>query len=161
MSDYYLLLGSNMGDREKNLRTAIQHIANKLGKVVAESSVYETEPWGKEDQAPFLNMAIQVESAFEPLVLLDKILQIQQEMGKSQTEHWGPRNIDIDILYCDDVVLKSEKLTIPHPRLYERNFALVPLIEIAGDFTDPVHQITVDEIYDRCTDKKEVYLYEN
>jgi 2-amino-4-hydroxy-6-hydroxymethyldihydropteridine diphosphokinase len=106
-------------------------------------------------------MAIQVESAFEPLVLLDKILQIQQEMGKSQTEHWGPRNIDIDILYCDDVVLKSEKLTIPHPRLYERNFALVPLIEIAGDFTDPVHQITVDEIYDRCTDKKEVYLYEN
>ena len=161
MADYYLLLGSNMGNREQNLDHAVEQIGSKLGKVVTQSSIYETEPWGLEQQPAFLNMAVQVESGLEPMAFLENIFEIQKSMGKVQTGHWGPRNIDIDILYCDDVVLKSETLTIPHPRLYERNFALVPLIEIAGDLTDPVLKITVDEIYDRCQDKKEVYLYES
>ena len=161
MADYYLLLGSNMGNREQNLNHAVEQIGSKLGKVVTQSSIYETEPWGLEQQPAFLNKAVQVESGLEPMAFLENIFEIQKSMGKVQTGHWGPRNIDIDILYCDDVVLKSETLTIPHPRLYERNFALVPLIEIAGDLTDPVLKITVDEIYDRCQDKKEVYLYES
>ena len=87
--------------------------------------------------------------------------EIEAELGGGKLVKWGPRNIDIDILYCDDTILQSELLTIPHPQLYNRNFVLIPLLEIAGDFIDPVKKLTIDELYDECTDEGEVLLYED
>jgi 2-amino-4-hydroxy-6-hydroxymethyldihydropteridine diphosphokinase len=160
MADYYILLGSNQGDRIDMLNKAAEQIQKNIGPVKALSSVYETEPWGVENQANFLNQALITSSNKTPSEVWEMVKTIQHNLGKNQEIKWGPRNIDIDILYCDDLILNTSELTIPHPRLYERNFVLVPLIEIAGDFTDPVHRVSIDEIFDRCKDLKEVYLYE-
>lgn len=160
MADYYILLGSNQGDRIDMLNKAIEQIQKNIGPVKALSSVYETEPWGVENQENFLNQALITTSGKSAPEVWEMVKNIQNDLGKTQEIKWGPRNIDIDILYCDDLILNSTELTIPHPRLYERNFVLVPLIEIAGDFTDPKHHLSIDEIFDRCKDSKEVYLYE-
>ena len=161
MSTYYLLLGSNQGDRENNLKNAHTQIEKMIGKINKKSSVYETEPWGLENQDNFLNMVIAVRSELKPLQVLGHLKKIESQAGPLKTIPWGPRLLDIDILYCDDVILESEKLNIPHKQIYNRNFTLIPLIEIAGDMIDPVKQITIDEIYDQCTDDKEVFIYEN
>jgi len=124
------------------------------------SSVYEAEAWGLEDQPHFLNQACHINTDIKPLDLLSLLKTIEKDMGRETGEKWGPRIIDIDILYVDDLVMNHELLTIPHPGVYERNFVLLPLIEIAGEFVDPVKKITVDEIYDLCPDTKEVYLYD-
>lgn len=161
MHTYYLLLGSNQGDRENNFKNAHNQIEKIIGKIDKKSSVYETEPWGLENQDNFLNMVIAVKSDLNPLQLLDHLKKIEAMAGPSKTTVWGPRLLDIDILYCDDLILESDQLNIPHKQIYNRNFTLIPLIEIAGDKIDPVKQITIDEIYDQCTDEKEVFFYEN
>lgn len=161
MADYYLLLGSNVGDRAAMLKKATHLIESHIGPVKAKSSIYETEPWGVENQENFLNLALHIESSLPPMAAWKMIEQIQNDLGKTQEGVWGPRNIDIDILYCDDVVLKTPELTIPHPRVRERNFVLVPLMEIAGEFIDPELKINIEEIYDICKDTKEVYLFDN
>ncbi|MBK9566992.1 MAG: 2-amino-4-hydroxy-6-hydroxymethyldihydropteridine diphosphokinase [Saprospiraceae bacterium] len=161
MSTYYLLLGSNQGDRENNLKNAHTQIEKMIGKINKKSSVYETEPWGLENQDNFLNMVIAVRSELKPLQVLGHLKKIEAMAGPAKTAIWGPRLLDIDILYCDDLIFESEQLNIPHKQIYNRNFTLIPLIEIAGDMIDPVKQITIDEIYDQCTDDKEVFIYEN
>jgi 2-amino-4-hydroxy-6-hydroxymethyldihydropteridine diphosphokinase len=160
MAQYYLLLGTNQGDRKQNLEKALFKIKENLGKILEKSSIYSTEAWGLEDQPDFLNMALIVESQKKPVEFLQISKVIEKECGRIPTKKWGPREIDIDILYIDNQIIQSENLTIPHPGIYDRNFVLVPMIEIAGDFTDPVKNITLDEIYDECTDKKEVFLFD-
>lgn len=160
MTKFYLLLGSNIGDRKKNLLEAQTLMTDKGLNPVAVSSIYETEAWGLEDQPDFLNQACIVESSMDPLTFLQKLKEIEKTAGRQKSEKWGPRIIDIDILYADDNVISTPELKIPHPDLYSRNFALIPMIEIAGELVDPVKQLTLDELYDLCTDTKEVYLYE-
>ncbi len=160
MYTYYLLLGTNQGDRTKNIENAIDQIIFSIGKIKDKSSVYVTEPWGLEGQPDFLNMVILVVSDFEPLKVLEHIKIIETKAGPAKEVKWGPRTLDIDILYCDDVIIETEKLTIPHKQVYHRNFALIPLLEVAGDFLDPVKLLTIDEIYDNCKDIKEVFIYE-
>lgn len=134
----YLSLGSNMGDKCQNLKAARQ-LLEETGtiRVVKASSFYLTEPWGKTDQDWFVNQVLAIETRLEPLQLLDTVLAIEEKMGRVRQERWGPRIIDIDILLIDDRVITSESLTVPHPRLRERAFVLVPLLEIEPEATLP------------------------
>ena len=160
MFTYYLHLGSNVGDRKVMLLNAIDAIHQHIGKVVKKSSIYETEPWGLVDHPNFYNLAIEVLSKLSPEEVCLTTKDIEKEMERKKEIHWGPRNIDIDILYCDDIILKSEKLTIPHPHIYDRNFVLIPMMEIAGDFIDPVKNLSIDELYEDCRDTNEVFILE-
>ncbi len=160
MFTYYLHLGSNVGDRKAMLLQAIDTIRQKIGKVITESSIYETEPWGLTDQSNFYNMAIEVRSKLDPEEMYQSTKSIEIEMDRKKEIHWGPRNIDIDILYCDEFIINTPKLTIPHPRIYDRNFVLIPMLEIAGDLIDPVKMQTMDELYEACRDTNEVFILE-
>ncbi|MGA7194973.1 MAG: 2-amino-4-hydroxy-6-hydroxymethyldihydropteridine diphosphokinase [Anaerolineales bacterium] len=141
----YLALGTNLGDRSANLRAAIKALSPEI-KVIAESKVYETPPWGYENQPAFLNMAVKCETALEPESLLKRLKQLEVQLGREQSFRWGPRLIDIDILFYDDLILESESLTIPHPSLHERAFVLVPLAEIAPNFVHPVLKKSIKEL---------------
>jgi 2-amino-4-hydroxy-6-hydroxymethyldihydropteridine diphosphokinase len=141
----YLSLGSNVGDRERNLQEAIRR-ASALGRVVAASSVYETEPVEFTDQPWFLNCVIALETTAEPAQLLRECLRIEQEMGRQRLLKKGPRSIDIDILLFGDAVVNTPELTIPHPEMTRRRFVLEPLAEIAPELLHPVSQKTVMQI---------------
>jgi len=133
----YLSLGSNMGDREGNIRKAVLRLEERLGKASGLSSLYETEPWGYEDQPPFINMCAAFDSGIEPEDLLEAISSIEKELGRQRSFKWGPRTVDIDILTMGDVVMREEALTVPHPLMWERAFVVVPLAEIAPDLKAP------------------------
>ncbi|KQS25362.1 2-amino-4-hydroxy-6-hydroxymethyldihydropteridine diphosphokinase [Dyadobacter sp. Leaf189] len=154
----FLLLGSNLGDRAGILKQARQMIAEKA-PIVTESSIYETEPWGLTDQPAFLNQVVEVTSTDEPELLLTHLLHIEQELGRVRKVRWGARLIDIDILYYGDTILEKEILTLPHPRLKERRFTLVPLFEIAAEFVDPKLKKSVSQLLEECPDKSEVLKY--
>ena len=130
----YLSLGANLGNREETLREAVQKLGALEGvKIVAVSSVYETEPWGKSDQPSFLNIAVTVETTLAPEALLALTQSIETALGRVRHERWGPRTIDVDILHIEGVERNTPELTLPHPYMTERAFVLVPLSEIAPD----------------------------
>ena len=127
----FLSLGSNMGDRLEYLSKAIDNIAEIQGcNILNKSRVYETEPWGYENQEAFLNLCISIETSLSPYELLESLQTIELELDRVRTIHWGPRTIDIDILLFDDIICEDDKLTIPHPRMRERAFVLIPLYDI-------------------------------
>jgi len=133
----YIALGTNLGERESNLRAAVKSMPPDV-TVLDESRVYETPPWGYEDQPAFLNMVVKAETDLEPEALLGYLERLEVELGREQNFRWGPRLIDLDILFYDDLVLDTPPLVIPHPRLHERGFVLVPLADIASDVIHPV-----------------------
>lgn len=133
----YLALGTNLGDRPTNLRAALAALAPQV-RVQAESRIYETPPWGFVDQPAFLNMAARAETNLPPADLLAFLKQLETSLGRQPTFRNGPRLIDIDILFYDDLILNTPPLVIPHPRLHERDFVLVPLADIAPDFVHPL-----------------------
>ena len=127
----FLSLGSNMGDRLEYLSKAIYKIVEIQGcNILNKSSVYETEPWGYENQEAFLNLCISIETSLSPYELLESLQAIELELDRVRKIHWGPRTIDIDILLFDDIICEDDKLTIPHPRMRERAFVLIPLYDI-------------------------------
>lgn len=138
MNNVFLLLGSNLGDRKLFLQQAIMHIAYDIAPTRKISPVYETQSWGKTDEPDYLNMVVELETELPARVILDKILAIEQVMGRQREEKWGSRIIDIDILYYNDAVINEPGLHIPHPQLHNRRFTLEPLAEIAPDFIHPV-----------------------
>ena len=138
MSRAYVALGSNLGNREENLRNALKHLQENGVEVINTSTFIETEPYGVTDQPGFVNAVCQVETELAPLELLRLLLSIEQEMGRVRLRRWGERNIDLDLLLYEDAVLESEELTLPHPDMQNRDFVLIPLAEIAGEVVHPV-----------------------
>jgi len=141
----YLSLGSNLGDRMKNLREALKFLSEEAD-IVAISSVYETEPFGVVNQPAFLNLACQIKSSLSPEELLRLAQGIERKLGRTTNSHNAPRTIDIDIIAYNEIMLNSPELTIPHPGLKERAFVLVPLVEIAPDLRVPPGDKTVARI---------------
>lgn len=160
MHNLYLHLGSNQGNRKQILDNCLIQISERIGKITSKSSIYETEPWGLKDQPDFLNMAVEVKTKLTVSEVFNISKEIEQDLGFPKQVKWGPRSIDIDILYYDQEIIDTEKLKLPHPQLYNRNFVLIPLMEIAGDYNDPIKNITIEELYDVCSDQCEVFLYE-
>ena len=151
----YLGLGANLGEREKNLCAAIERIKKIRGvEVLRVSSFYETTAWGVTNQPNFINAALKIFSALEPLELLDTLQKIEIELGRVRKEHWGARTIDIDILMIDDLKINSARLTVPHKFLFERDFVLVPLKEIFPALEIKLHGDEVKKITGSPTDFK-------
>jgi 2-amino-4-hydroxy-6-hydroxymethyldihydropteridine diphosphokinase len=155
----YLSLGSNLGNREQNLEEAVRR-ASTLGRVVAVSSFYETEPVEVTDQPWFLNCVLALETTAEPAQLMRELLRIEHEMGRQRLVKKGPRSIDIDILLFGDAVVNTPDLTIPHPEMTRRRFVLEPLAEIAPDLLHPVSQKTVTLLLAELAPGQRVQKYE-
>lgn len=146
MARVYIGIGSNLGDKEGNCRAAIERLLVKGVAVNKVSSPYQTKPWGVEEQPDFVNMAVEAETGIHPPELLAILKEIEKEMGRQDGLRWGPRLIDLDLLFYGDVVISGEGLTIPHPLLHKRDFVLLPLAEIAADFVHPVFKTTIGEL---------------
>ena len=145
----YLALGSNLDNRLANLKRAVAALPPQM-EVKAKSQVYETPPWGYDDQPRFLNQAIRVNTYLEPGPLLKHIKRLEVTLGRKVSFRNGPRLMDIDILFYDDLVLETASLVIPHPRLHERGFVLLPLMDIAPDLLHPVKKKSVRELLAFC-----------
>ena len=141
-----------MGDREIVLEKARKLIDEKCGKLKSFSSVYETAAWGQTDQPMFLNQALEITTPLKPMQLLQHILEIEKQLGRTRKEKYGPRNIDIDILFYNDEVHNYPLLIIPHPALQYRRFVLKPMNEIASNYVHPVLKRTIAELLEECTD---------
>lgn len=149
----YILLGSNLGDKEKNLGRAREQLTTSIGNITQYSAIYETLPWGVSSQPNYWNQVLAIQTALEPYALLNVINQIEKELGRERLIRWESRIIDIDILYFNDSIIETDVLTIPHPELTNRRFTLVPLAEIAPDFIHPVLKVSNQYLLDYCTDK--------
>ncbi len=154
-------LGSNLGDKIGYLQKGVSSLKLLFGEPVLISSVYETEGWGVTDHPSYLNAVICFTTAMTPEAALDNILAIEKQHGRIRNSNSvDPRNIDIDILFYDDLVLKKEKLTIPHPLLKYRKFVLLPLSEIMGDFVHPEYGVSINQLLEKCEDLSGVYKTE-
>lgn len=156
MKGIFLLLGSNLGDREAILRSAVGAINQTAGRVVRHSVFYRTQPWGYAEQPEFLNLLLELESDLEPLPLLNALRRIERSLGRKRIEKWRERSLDIDILYYGDRVIRTARLTVPHPELHNRRFALVPLCELAPHLLHPVFGLSQVELLRDCPDTLEV-----
>jgi 2-amino-4-hydroxy-6-hydroxymethyldihydropteridine diphosphokinase len=145
----YLALGSNLGDRLANLKQAIASLTPQMD-VKAKSSVYETLPWGYEDQPKFLNQVVRAKTYLDPEPLLKHLKRLEMALGRQESFPNGPRLIDIDILFYDELILYSPALVIPHPRLHERAFVLLPLMDLDPDLVHPVNKKSVREMLASC-----------
>lgn len=151
----YFSLGTNLGDKEQNLRLAVQHIEERIGKIVSLSAFYATAPWGFDSDNAFLNAAVCAETSLPPLEILFITQSVEQEMGrthKSVNGVYSDRVIDVDLLLYDDFILDTPTLKLPHPLMQERRFVMEPLAEIAPDVIHPVLGKTLGDIYRDLTD---------
>jgi 2-amino-4-hydroxy-6-hydroxymethyldihydropteridine diphosphokinase len=161
MNKVYLLTGGNLGNRVNNLGEAVKKLNGWAGTIVQTSALFETAAWGFAEQSSFLNQAIGLNSDHKPHVLLDIILQIEQEMGRVRQEKNGPRIIDIDILFFGNEIIDDARLTVPHPLISERRFALVPLNDIAPQLIHPLLKRSISSLLTTCEDPLPVTRYTN
>jgi 2-amino-4-hydroxy-6-hydroxymethyldihydropteridine diphosphokinase len=152
MHTAFLLIGGNLGERENNLQQAAQLIEAECGDIISISSVYETAAWGFTDQPAFLNQVLVLNTEMEAEALMRTLLHIEHEMGRTRGQKLGPRLIDIDILLFDNLVHHSADLTLPHPAMHLRRFALVPLAEVAATKHHPLLNKTITELLTDCPD---------
>jgi len=138
MMNVFLLLGSNLGDRQAYLQQAITLIEKEIAPVIKKSSLYETQSWGKTDEPDYLNQVIELQADIPAKEVLHKILNIELTMGRRRDVKWGSRTIDIDILFYGSEIINDDDLTVPHPELHKRMFTLAPLAEIAADLVHPI-----------------------
>lgn len=154
MAIAYIALGSNLGDKEKNLRRALLLLTQQGVEVVRVSSFLSTEPYGVTDQPQFLNAVACVRTSLAPLALLDVLLATELAMGRVRLRHWGERNIDLDLLLYEDVVLDLPRLHLPHPDMQNRDFVLLPLAEIAPELKHPTLQKTIYELKENLMNRE-------
>jgi 2-amino-4-hydroxy-6-hydroxymethyldihydropteridine diphosphokinase len=159
MNKVFLGLGTNLGDRDSNLKEAIVKIEEHIGRLMKASSVYETAPWGFDADDDFLNMVIIVETNLSPYDLLKKIAAIESMQGREKDQdRYSSRVLDIDILFYDDLVIEEKGLKIPHRLMHERRFVMVPLCEIAADFRHPVLKKSMRVLLEECRDRSKVSI---
>lgn len=151
MAIVYMSLGTNLGNRHNNMLTAIALLSERVGKILALSALYETEPWGFESENTFLNVALSMETEYQPMELLSITQDIEQEMGRTAKSNgsYQDRLIDIDLLTYDQLIWESPILVLPHPLMHEREFVLKPLVEIAPDLVHPILNKKMSQLYDR------------
>lgn len=160
MKKVYLLIGGNLSDRSLLIKRAGHLIERRIGRVLEQSSVYETEPWGFDSNELFLNKVLLVETSLQPSELLETILKIEKDLGRKRVLNgYESRLIDIDILFYDDQVITNPNLVIPHPRIQERMFTLKPLQEINGAFIHPVLKKSIQQLVTECPDGLKVMRY--
>ena len=161
MIDVYLLLGSNLGDRELFLHMALRLIENDIAQVAKASAIYETQSWGKTAEPDYLNQVLMLKTGLSAKEVLKRILAIEQEMGRKREEKWGSRTIDIDILLYGDAVINEPDLVVPHPEMHNRRFTLEPLSEIAPQLVHPVFHATIRALKNKLNDTlivKKLYI---
>ena len=165
MKEVFLLLGSNQGDRKEFISKALEMISAKAGTILCKSAVYETEPWGFEDPVPFLNQVIEISTEHTPAEVLEQLLNIETQLGRirpfdgcgcSVQVPYMSRTIDLDILFFGQKLVFTDQLMIPHPRLHERKFSLIPMNEIAPDFIHPLLKKTISVLLHDCLDRSRV-----
>ncbi|HEX7367804.1 MAG TPA: 2-amino-4-hydroxy-6-hydroxymethyldihydropteridine diphosphokinase [Pelobium sp.] len=156
MNQVFLALGGNLGNRVKNIEKALALIEQSVGSLTKVSSMYETAPWGKSEQANFLNMVVRVSTSFSAIEVLNKIQKIETDLGRIRKETWGARTMDLDILFFNDEVIESERLIIPHALMHERKFVLIPMEEIAPGFVHPIFNKTIKQLLLMCKDNLNV-----
>ena len=159
MKEAYILIGGNMGDRPAYLSAAATLIAERAGHVLRASDCYETAAWGMQQQPDFLNQVLLIETSLSPLELLHRLLDAEMKLGRFRTEKYGPRTIDMDILFYDRWIISIPGLQVPHPRIRERRFALEPMCDLAPGFRHPSLNLTMQQLLDACTDPLPVHKY--
>jgi 2-amino-4-hydroxy-6-hydroxymethyldihydropteridine diphosphokinase len=152
MNTAYLLIGGNMGNRLDVLRAAKASIEKTCGPVVQASSIYQTAAWGLEEQADFLNQVLRIETAMDAETLLKTVLQVEEALGRKREVRYGPRIIDIDILFFNQDIIQKQNLVVPHPQLQNRRFVLVPLAEIAPELPHPIFKKNILQLLAECPD---------
>jgi 2-amino-4-hydroxy-6-hydroxymethyldihydropteridine diphosphokinase len=156
MNSAYLLIGGNLGNRTENLAKVKSFIENDIGKIIKASSIYETAAWGITEQPKFLNQVVLLKTKLQPEKLMRLILSIENKMGRIRSQKNASRIIDIDILFFNDEIINQSNLTIPHPQIQNRRFALVPLNEIASGFIHPVFKQSIKNLLSTTNDQLEV-----
>lgn len=155
----YLLLGSNIGNREQKFEQAKKHIEKKIGTIIRQSSHYETAAWGKTDQDDFLNQVIIVETRYSADKIMLTILDIEKKLGRIRTIKNAPRTIDIDILFFNKDIISQSHLSVPHPEIQNRRFVLIPLNELSANLIHPVFNKTIHQLLKKCKDTLNVKKY--
>ena len=155
----FIILGSNIGDKKSYIDKACVEILEKIGSIEVYSSYYQTSPWGFQSDDEFLNRVICVQSKLTPNGIMETLLDIENKLGRvrlAKDEGYQSRTIDLDILLIDDLIIESELLVVPHPRMKERRFVLVPLSEIAGEYIHPKYKSTINYLLSICKDDEAV-----
>lgn len=155
----YLLLGANLGNRQQTFTAARQSIIERIGLLRSQSGLYETAAWGVTDQPAYLNQVLIVETYLEPAAVLAHTQAIEQQLGRVRAKKWGARVIDIDLLFYEDLIIKSSTLTLPHPLLHLRRFTLAPLAEISPNLIHPVLKQPIWSLLADCPDESEVIKF--
>ena len=162
MAKLYLLLGGNLGDKETIFSDVKRLLKEKVGEITARSDIYETEPWGFESEDMFWNQALEISTSLSPLEVLRETQQTETELGRiRKSDRYDSRMIDIDMLFYDNQIIELENLTVPHPRILERKFVLMPLAEIAPTFIHPIFKKTIGQLLLECTDNLRVEKIKN
>jgi len=156
ITQLFLSLGGNLGNTREIFEGAYPLIEKKIGKISVYSSIYQTEAWGPIPQADFLNQVLLVSTTLSAQACLTEMLAIEKEFGRERKERWGPRTLDLDLLYYGDLIIAEADLVVPHPRIAERKFILTPLAEIAPLYVDPVSGLTANAMLLACEDTSEV-----
>jgi 2-amino-4-hydroxy-6-hydroxymethyldihydropteridine diphosphokinase len=156
ITQLFLSLGGNLGNTREIFEGAYPLIEKKIGKISVYSSIYQTQAWGPIPQDDFLNQVLLVSTTLNPQACLTEMLAIEKKFGRERKERWGPRTLDLDLLYYGDLIIAEADLVVPHPRIAERKFILTPLAEIAPLFEDPVSGLTANAMLLACEDTSEV-----
>lgn len=154
----YLSVGSNIGNRLDYLDKAGRLLQKAVGPILRSSQVYETAAWGNTGQADFLNQVLELKTGLAPQELLKTCLKVEASLGRFREDKWGPRSVDVDILFYGETVIDEKNLQVPHPRLHLRNFVLIPLHEIAPELVHPLLQQDIETLLQNCQDPLEVAL---